>query len=149
MQNRHPVSADTSNSVSVADIDRYGQGWLLDAEVRQFAARTVELRKMVFHKLLWYLRSKGIVCCGRLEVPQFLAYFNSAHIDEEGRWGMERPAKPVRPRTVQIYWSNLATLFKFMVEEGLIDESPLDGAKPPVCQPALNIGFAPHCVKAA
>jgi site-specific recombinase XerD len=134
MQKTQLVSVN-SGTISIGDLERQGQGWLLDAEVRQFSRNTIALRRLLLEKLLWFLRQDNLDVCGKMELRRFLAYFNGAHEQKDGRWGIKRFSKPVRPRTVQIYYANLKTLFRFLVSEGIIEESPVEGLQPPISRP--------------
>jgi site-specific recombinase XerD len=132
MKKTAPRYAKTDDMISIKNLDRYGRGWLLDGEIRQLSNRTIEARTFLLDKLLWHLRRNESEGCGALELKQFLAYISTGHDDPEGRWGNSQCRTKVRPRTVETYFTNLRTLFRFFVEEGAISESPLESMRPPV-----------------
>ena len=67
-----------------------------------------------------------------MELRQFLAYLNKGHEEPGGRFGNPQLTHPVRPRTVKDYHSHLRTFFRWLVEEGGIEECPIDGIAPPI-----------------
>jgi integrase/recombinase XerC/integrase/recombinase XerD len=120
--------------IGIRDLSRYSQGWLLDSEIRQLSTRTLESRKFIVDKLLWFLRKSGFTECGIFEIRQFLAYISNGHESPEGRWDNPHCRTKVRPRTVETYFVNLRTLFRFLVEEEAIEESPLETMRPPIAR---------------
>jgi integrase/recombinase XerC len=147
MQKTEHSFSKTNVSISVADLERYAKGWLLDSEIRQLSPGTVSNRTLIIEKLLWFLKQKELSRCGTLELRQFLAYVSSGHEDAEGRWGNTRLKKRVRPGTASMYFARLRTLFRFLVAEDLIEVSPMEKMRPPVNRPDQIQPFSQDQVK--
>ena len=131
MHNRAPgFSKSDGVSISVTDLERYADGWLLTGEIDQHSSRTLEARRSILDKLLWFLRQKQYTCCSTLELRQFLAYVTNGHKEAGGRWGNAQQTKPVRPRTVHTYHGHLRTFFRWIVSEEGLDVSPRERPVP-------------------
>jgi hypothetical protein len=104
--------------LTVAQLERFGQGWVLDGEIRQLSPRTLEERRYLIQKLGWFLRHRELDACGVMELRLFLAYIGTGHKEPGGRWGNPQNTRPVGARTVQAY-------FRWVVEEGGLAASPL------------------------
>lgn len=117
--------------LSIKDIEGYGQQWLYDCQFRQHSPRTTEFRQHVINKLVWYLNQQGRTTCQPADIRAFLAYVTTGHQELGGRWGNPSLTKPVRPATIHRYFRELRTLFRWMVEEGVLIQSPLDSLRAP------------------
>jgi site-specific recombinase XerD len=126
------VSADAPAELTLSQLERQIQGWVLDGEIRQLSPRTLEERQSVTSKFLWFLKDRELPQCGTREIRAFLAYVGRGHDTPGGRWGNERMTKPVKPRTVHAYFRVLRALFRWMVEDGALPHSPMEGIRPPV-----------------
>ena len=153
MPNRtHRFEIPTS-TLPLADLERHARGWLLDSEIR-LSPQTAAARRFLVNKLLWFLRVRAFRDCGTAELREFFAYLKTAHQDEAGRWGnAEHPnvrgaTKPLKPRSAQTYFVNLKTLFRFLGEEGALEESPLERLKPPPARQDQIQPFTPAQVRA-
>lgn len=54
----------------------------------------------------------------------------------------------MRPRTILTYFGNLRTLFRYLVEEGAIDSSPMESLRPPVSRGDQIVPFSPEQIRA-
>jgi site-specific recombinase XerD len=126
MQNLPPSFTISDPALDVSKLERYAEGWLLSGDISQHSHRTLEARRDIVNKLLWFLRHKRLDTCGTLELRQFLAYLTHGHREPGGRWGNPHMTKPVRPRTVKDYHGHLRTLFRWIVAEGGLNVSPMD-----------------------
>ncbi|HEX8236057.1 MAG TPA: tyrosine-type recombinase/integrase [Abditibacteriaceae bacterium] len=127
-------STDVDTSLTVADLERHGRDWLFDCEYRQHSTRTIELRKFLTEKLVWFLREHGHERCGTSELKQFLVYIGNAHESPSGRWGNPRLRRAVRSVTVLDYFRVLRTFFGWLVKEGVLEVSPVSRIAPPVAR---------------
>ncbi len=125
------AAPETSDVLPVADLEKQAQSWILDGEIRQLSDRTLDTRKDLVRKLIWFLKQRGFETCGMQEAQAFLAYVDKGD-DGGGRWGNPNGKKRVTPRTVLSYYVNLKTLFRYLVAEGTLSESPVDRIKSPV-----------------
>jgi len=119
-------------AIGLAELDRYAKGWLLDSEIRQLSPGTLASRRLVVEKLLWFLRQQELSTCGTMELRQFLAYLTNSHESEGGRWGNDRRRRRMRPSSIGMYYGRLRTLFRFLVDEGILEASPMESVRPPV-----------------
>ena len=134
MMKRAPLLAKTGVSIPVDDLAMYAQDWLLDGEVRQLSSRTVDSRRDLVQKFLWFLQREGFRECGTPELRAFLAYLNQGHKEPGGRWGNPAYRTPVKPGTTRTYYNILRTLFRFLVEDGSLEASPMDHLRPPIAR---------------
>src|SRR5262249_39997569 len=127
--------------LSVSDLRSFSQSWLMDCEARRHSHRTVEARRQLLDKLLWYLQQEEMTHCGRDEIRRFLRYVSHGHKNAGGRWGgadredesqKTRAMKPVTERTVHTYHGHLRTFFRWIVADGYLDASPMDGIAAPI-----------------
>jgi integrase/recombinase XerD len=131
----------SSQGILLSELEIAVEGWLLDCDIRQHSGRTLEARRALTTKLLWFLRYKRQTACGTHQLRQFLGHVTRGHEEQGGRWGdagdpnKPRATKPVRPRTVQTYHGHLRTFFRWMVAEGMIVKSPMESITPPVARP--------------
>lgn len=124
----------TESALSLADIERNAEGWLLDGEIRQHSDTTLANRRLILDKLLWFLRDRSYPTCGLPELRQFLAYIGRGN-DQGGRWGNARVTNAALPSTVQTYHRHLRTFFRWMIAEGILESSPMEAIATPVARP--------------
>lgn len=122
-------------SVSVAELQRYAEGWLLSCDIARHSKATLANRKLFLEKLLWFLNDKKLACCGTQELRLFFSYLNHGHEQSGGRWGNPKLVKPVKAGTMATYDRHLRTFFTWMVQEEAIEASPLDRIKKPTDRP--------------
>lgn len=129
-----PRFKNSDQRIHMAELVSAAEGWLLDGEIRQHSKRTLEARRSIIDKLIWFLRSKECPSCGTLELRQFLAYVSRGHEQVGGRWGNAQMTRPVRPRTVHTYHGHLRTFFGWLVQEGILEASPMDVIAAPIAR---------------
>lgn len=139
---------DSETSIPVADLARHAEDWLLDGEIRSLSKATLDNRQRFLKKLLWFLNERGFDSCGLGQLRAFLAYLNTAHETPEGRWGDARRKEKVRPRTTHTYFSLARCFFAWLVEEGVLDSSPLAAMKPPIVRSDQIQPFTPDQIQA-
>jgi len=132
MEKTAPPLAKTGGRISTQELAGHVQGWLMDGRIRQWSARTLASRKDLLEKFLWFLKQQECESVGRAEVRAFLAYVSTGHEDAGGRWGNAACRAAVRPVTVVSYYNILRAFFAFLVEDGVVASSPLQGLRPPV-----------------
>jgi site-specific recombinase XerD len=132
MQKTEPRFTKTGVALPVSDLARFSQDWLLDGEIRQHSKRTLDNRRRLMTQLLWFFQQREFETCGTSELRAFLAYLSTGHEKEEGRWGNPHMKRAVRPRTVHTYYGHLRTFFRWLVDEELIEASPMENLKPPL-----------------
>jgi hypothetical protein len=102
--------------------------WLADCESGQISPRTIELRQVLFGRLVKYLRAAGAQSCGVHELRAFFAALVNA-----------RTGKPLRPVTADTYRRNFSAFFNWLIAEGELRQSPiLRVRKPPTKKASSN-----------
>jgi site-specific recombinase XerD len=132
MLRRPPRFINSETALSVAELRSAAEGWLLDGDIRQHSARTQGNRREIIEKLLWFLDDQEFATCSLLELRKFLSYLSRGHEDPRGRWGNPRMKSQVKPRTVHTYHGHLRTFFRWLVDEGVIGQSPMESIAPPI-----------------
>lgn len=123
------------SAVPVRELRAAVEGWLIDSESRRLSPATVEGRRIVTEKLLWFLEHHGYQECGTNEIRAFLAYLSKGHENAGGRWGNGQLKKQAGSGTVFTYYMRLRTLFRWMVKEELLDVCPMDRVEAPIHRP--------------
>ena len=145
-------------SLHLTELQVYGNGWILDGEIRQHSPATRAARRMVLDNLLWFLRQEGLECCGTAELRAFLSYLTRSHTEEggmwhkradpPGRWGNPQQTSRVKPSTVATYHSRLRAFFAWAVREGALMVSPVAVIQPPVSRADQIQPFTPDQLEA-
>lgn len=68
------------------DLTRCGEAWVLDGQYRGLSGRTVEDRKAVVRKLVWWTEHYSPEGVGTAEMKRFFQYV--ADGEPTGRWGL-------------------------------------------------------------
>ena len=122
------------DTLSINDLERHAVDWINVCEGALLSNRTLEARRNQTQKLLWFLRLRGYTSCGPSELRAFFAYVQNGHEDAADRWSHERLNKGVRPRTIHEYYGDLRTFFRFLVDDGALEVSPMDRIKAPIAR---------------
>ena len=152
MRNRshHTRSSDRDlvSELPCQELKGYFEDWYLDGEIRQLSALTLANRRRYAGKLLWYLGQREAEVCGTRELRAFFAYLSTEHgEDEGGRWGTGWKGK-AKPATVSTYFRYLRAFFQFLLDEGVLDLSPMATLKPPIVRSDQVQPFTPDQVTA-
>jgi site-specific recombinase XerD len=134
MQKRPLHLSERPLAIPVPQLARFAEGWLLDGEIRQHSQQTLAMRRLLISKLLWFLEDRKQTECGVLELRQFFAYITNGHGSEGGRWNNPTRTRQVRPKTVKTYHNHLRPFFHWLIQEGIIEVSPMDVIAAPVCR---------------
>jgi integrase/recombinase XerD len=131
MARRALVSESPSTTISTGELEQYTQEWLLHCEYEQLSKTTIEVRQVFLKNLIWFLNHRQIEQCGTSELRQFFLYLRNGHEEEGGRWGNKQLTKPLRPVSIRDYHICLSRMYSWMVDEGIIDASPMDRIERP------------------
>lgn len=123
---------NSGGRLSLSELQNHAQDWLLDGDLRQLSPATLSTRRLFVDKLLWFLRQEGFDSCGTPELRRFFGYLSNGHETENGRWDNAQLKKKARPSTIATYYRHLRSMFRFFLQEGWIDASPLETITPPV-----------------
>lgn len=124
----------TNSSIPTSQLTRFAEGWLLDGEIRQHSPQTLAIRRLLIGKLQWFLDDRKAPECGIMELRQFFAHISNGHTSNGGRWGDTKRVKQVRPKTVKTYHSHLRPFFHWLIQEGILESSPMDAITPPIAR---------------
>ena len=64
----------TSETITIASLEEGCAQWLDDSDIRQHSPNTVDARRNLTEKLLWFLHQREVSECGTPEIRSFLAY---------------------------------------------------------------------------
>ena len=56
-------------AISLEKLERHAEDWLFDGEYRNHAPTTIDGKRNIMKKLLWFLRAKGFQECGVSNAP--------------------------------------------------------------------------------
>lgn len=115
---------------------------LIDLECGNNSKSTIEKTGTFLRLFSWCINRDRFALCDREAIKGFFLYLRRSHEEPEGRWGNGRPAKELRPSTIETHPRVLRAFFTFLLKEGWIQASPMDAIpKPKVPQdqvPALS-----------
>lgn len=114
-------------SIPVTELDHCTIDWLTYCQLEGHSPHTITTRRVILDKFLWFLRERQYTHCSLFELRQFFAYLDKGHEIPGGRWGNPQLTRPLRPWTKETYYRHVRTLFRWMMEEGIIDTSPMEG----------------------
>ena len=110
--------------LTIAEIERLIEHYLVDCELRLLSPRTVETRRVFFRNWTWFLRHRGYRMCGAAEIRQFLHYLGHGHEDDGGRFGKASLRRAARPVTVFDYYVCLRSFYDWLTTQRIIQATP-------------------------
>jgi site-specific recombinase XerD len=125
-------SVISTDGIPVSKLRRYAEGWLLDCDIRQLSRNTITTRRIILDKLFWFLNDREYDTCAKPELQQFFHYLRNGHESGDGRWSNANLKRSVRPSTSDSYFRILRTFFKYLVDDEVIDSSPMDRMSRPI-----------------
>ena len=145
-----PVSATRlrADFLTLEDLARYSQDWILEGQFRLHSPHTVATRRIFIKNLLWFLKQQRHERCGTPELKRFFAYLSTGHTELGGRWGNAQLTKPLRPVSIKDYFGNFRSMFKWFVDEGYLDISPVDAIPAPKVRASQIQPLSPEHVNA-
>jgi integrase len=133
---KSPLRSPKSEGVlQTSDLPRFINGWILDGQYRQLSKQTLDARRAITERLVWWLKREDLAECGAQEIKGFLCYVTNGHTDPGGRYGIAGLTKPVRTRTVKDTHGILRSFFLWLVSEGYVLASPMATVKAPIHRP--------------
>jgi integrase/recombinase XerC len=111
--------------------------WLNHGDGQLWSPRTLRERRRVIQWFAWWIQEvQGaeplLHNIDRLRVQTYLRYVRSPH--DEGRWNrcpQASAARETRPSTVASYFNVLRSFFRFCLQEGWLEISPVHGLTRP------------------
>lgn len=127
-----PASPPT---LTLQEVERWADDYHEEIRFRTQSKNTVQAYRSATTKLVWFLRQEEAAVCGRSELRRFFTYVANGHESPGGRWGNERQQKPTKPHTAHTYFERLRGFFNYLVEQRVLEASPLADLKAPVYRP--------------
>lgn len=119
------ATSSRTPGIAASLLERFAQEYLLDCDYRLQSPKTIETRRIFLKNLVWFLKHRSYEICGTHELRQFFVYLAHGHEEEGGRFGNKQLKRAVRPTTHKDYWVNFKCFFNWLVEESLIESSPM------------------------
>jgi site-specific recombinase XerD len=115
------------------------EGFLLSCKVENKSPATISSYKNILDKFQWYLRKFGIDAIDALTIRGFLGYLK----ESTNRWDSNntRANRPVCAYTVDRYYTGLSALFRWAVNEGMIEINPMATIRKPRFQRKIIKGL--------
>ena len=116
--------------VPLAAFRDHVEPWIEDSVIAGHSPRTLDNRRLITGKLLWWIEREGGVEVGESEMRLFFLYLRTGHEQEGGRWGPRRDGtpgetEPLRPSTAKWWHAYLSSLWAHIVRAGGVEESPM------------------------
>jgi site-specific recombinase XerD len=143
----NPISKDLSthsNSHTQLAIllERLIEGFLLSCKVENKSPATISFYKNILDKVQWFLNKYGIDTIDATTIRSFLGYLK----DSPNRWDSTntRANRPVCAYTVDRYYTGLSALFRWAINEGMIETNPMATIRKPRFQRKIVKGLEPE-----
>jgi len=116
-------------------------GFLLSCKIENKSPATVSFYQNILDKFQWFLCKVSIDTIDATTVRQFLGYLK----DSPNRWDStnSRANRPVCAYTVDRYYTGLSALFRWAINEGMIETNPMATIKKPRFQRKIIKGLEP------
>ena len=126
---KHLSTSPKSYTQLAISLQRLIEGFLLSCKVENKSPATISFYKNILDKFQWFLDKFGIDNIEPTTIRSFLVYLK----DSETRWDSNnaRANKKVCPYTIERYYTGLSALFRWAMEEGLIESNPMKTIKKP------------------
>lgn len=124
-------TATGEEDISGADLALGVADWLADGKYRDCTPATLQKRTIITRNLLWFLTDQKNTGCGVAELKAFITYLRTGHDDPRGRWGNPHNNRPTGRSTAATYYATIKTLFRYLIEEGYVETSPLERMEKP------------------
>ena len=122
-------------------LDRLIEGFLLSCKVENKSPATISFYKNILDKFQWFLSKYGVDTIDATTIRQFLGYLK----DTPNRWDStnKRANRPVCAYTVDRYYTGLSALFRWAINEGMVETNPMATIKKPRFQRKIIKGLEP------
>ncbi|MFC2051562.1 tyrosine-type recombinase/integrase [Chloroflexota bacterium] len=117
------------------------EGFLLSCKVENKSPATISFYQNILDKFQWFLQKFGIDAIDATAIRSFLVYLK----DSPNRWDStnKRANRPVCAYTVDRYYTGLSALFRWAMNEGMIETNPMATIKKPRFQRKIIKGLEP------
>jgi site-specific recombinase XerD len=116
-------------------------GFLLSCRVENKSPATISFYQNILSKFQWFLEKYGIETIDATTIRSFLGYLK----DSPNRWDSTntRANRPVCAYTVDRYYTGLSALFRWAMNEGMVETNPMATIKKPRFQRKIIKGLEP------
>ena len=117
------------------------EGFLLSCKVENKSRATISFYKNILDKFQWYLQKFGADTIDATSIRSFLVYLK----DSTSRWDSNntRANRPVCAYTIDRYYTGLSALFRWAVDEGMVETNPMVTIRKPRFQRKIIKGLEP------
>ena len=150
---RHPSSTKANQVIQQLSIrsnsytqlaiplQRLIDGFSLSCRVENKSPATISFYQNIHNKFQWFLQKYGIDTIDSTTVRSFLVYVK----DSPSRWDStnKRANRPVCAYTVDRYYTGLSALFRWALNEGMVEINPMATIKKPRFQRKIIKGLEP------
>jgi site-specific recombinase XerD len=118
------------------------EGFLLSCKVENKSPATISFYQNNLNKFQWFLNKFSIGTIDATTIRNFLGYLK----DTPNRWDSnnKRANRPVCPYTVDRYYTSLSALFRWAMNEGMIENNPMATIKKPRFTRKIIKGLEPE-----
>ncbi|MFC2052417.1 tyrosine-type recombinase/integrase, partial [Chloroflexota bacterium] len=118
------------------------KGFLLSCKVENKSPATISFYQNILNKFQWFLGEFGIDTIDATTIRSFLGYLK----DSPNRWDStnKRANRPVCAYTVDRYYTALSALFRWSMNEGMVETNPMATIKKPRFQRKIIKGLEPE-----
>ncbi len=131
-----------SNTQLAIPLHRLIEGFLLSCKVENKSPATISFYKNILDKFQWYLQKFGVENIDATAIRSFLGYLKETN----SRWDSNntRANRPVCAYTVHRYYTGLSALFRWAIDEGMIETNPMVTIRKPRFQRKIIKGLEPE-----
>lgn len=115
-----PAQKVVRDYLLTSEIPQREKVWIESCELRMLSEDTLDLRTTCLMLLKDFLREHGYTTCGEVEMRGFMH-----HLAINGRRDSQVSKKKLHPNTVKTYHTALVIFFKYLIDEGILTDSPM------------------------
>ena len=119
------------STVTTQKVIYHVKDWIVDAEYNRMSPRTIEIKTLALERFIWWLNETSKTEITPYDIKAYIGYLTNSHNLPAGRWGNPRRSKQLSVRAVEVYFINLRTYFRWLVNEGILADSPVEGITVP------------------
>lgn len=134
-------------TIQTEKLRQFFEEYMDESEMRLYASRTLENRRLFIGNFFWFLEHRGFTECGVEQIRQFFRYLAHGHEEPGGRFGQKHLNRPVRPVTMRDYYNCLRPFFEWIVQRGRIPQSPFEQIPAPNVREEIKMPLSPNQIR--
>jgi hypothetical protein len=115
MRKTNSLPTNETESLPVEAVRSFVCEWLMDGQLSNHFARTLETRKDILSRLIWFLESGEYTLCNVDALRAFFFHLANGHKEPGGRWGNPKNTRPVSSGTLVAYQRDIRAFFSWVV----------------------------------